>query len=355
MDKKNRRIILLILLVISFFAIYDEVNKSKVTKESIKVEEVKEDKIEEEKYSEPAEYRLTKKINYDLSKMAPKNDLCGTLEQCKELGDVYLEHLLYIADQEKMRKIEPTQEGDKISDMESRKILGLLDILENDELSEIDFDITDKQLANLKEVYETFVKMVPRKWREDVTVVEVYENNFSAAYVNAIGDKFEEQLLGINVDDVNESKFGIVSVLVHELGHIFSLNKAQYIDTDCEEEVYGNSLECFIEDSYLNQFYKAFYLDIPQDWRNNDNKSEKDFNKFYELNQENYVDTYAVNNLYEDFAESFRLFVSDYFPEDENPYDNKILFFYQYPELVLLRTELIKNIVDNDLVGKWQD
>ncbi|CAM3091979.1 hypothetical protein STFE110948_01845 [Streptobacillus felis] len=329
-NKKFRRLILLIILIMSIF-VYFEAKKEENFKEVI--------------YSKPKKFSIDK-IDVDLSLEVPKNEICENVEKCALLGDLYLDEYYFDFGEEEFEEFET--ESDKIGDMDARKVLGLVEV-KDDKLDKIDFKMKANQEKNFREIFNIFVKMTPKKWREDITLVEAYSNSFSAAYVSTTEDSLEEQMLGINVDDVNDSKDGIISVLIHELGHVFSLNKSQYKILDCEEVEFGNELECFLDDSYLNKFYKTFYLNVSRDWRENSNKSEIDFQKFYEINKDNFVSSYAVNNIYEDFSDSFMFFVLNQFPEEGKAYEEKIKFFYNYPELVLLRAQLLKNIVDNDL------
>lgn len=54
-----------------------------------------------------------------------------------------------------------------------------------------------------------------------------------------------------------------------------------------------------------------------------------------------YVSKYAMYSPEEDFSESFAHFVLTQTPKGDNVKEEKILFFYQFEELVQLRTEII--------------
>ena len=82
-------------------------------------------------------------------------------------------------------------------------------------------------------------------------------------------------------------------------------------------------------------------------FRDNSNKSDDDLAKFYELNKGNFLNSYAASNPYEDFAESFLTFVTEVAPqEQESGLEKKVMFFYQYDEMILIRKALLENLVD---------
>lgn len=299
-----------------------------------------------EKKVEPVKITFTKKITIDENIKIPKNSLCSTLNECNKLSNEYIDKisdLYYSSDVEESN----IDEGDssRMEDIENRIDLGVVNIKKDDSLSKIKFKLNKSELSNLKKAHNVFVKIVPRKWRKKVNKILVYKNNFSAAF--ASGDT-----LGVNVD-INYDSYSLISTLVHELAHFFSMDEKQRKNVKWVEETeYKDSLYEYKKDSYLNRFYETFYVDIPRVWRNNTNKSKKDFNDFYELNSDNYVSDYAVNNYDEDFAESFKDFVLNYLPDTNLGKDKKLKFFYQFPELILLRTQILKNIVDNKLFLK---
>lgn len=57
-----------------------------------------------------------------------------------------------------------------------------------------------------------------------------------------------------------------------------------------------------------------------------------------------FVSDYAATNIEEDIAESFRIFVCGEKPTTLSVADKKVLFFYDYPELVKIRNEYRNNL-----------
>jgi hypothetical protein len=60
--------------------------------------------------------------------------------------------------------------------------------------------------------------------------------------------------------------------------------------------------------------------------------------------QDQFVTDYAPTSPVEDIAESWTFFVLSPKPELNSIANEKILFFYEYPELVELRTQILKQI-----------
>jgi hypothetical protein len=67
-------------------------------------------------------------------------------------------------------------------------------------------------------------------------------------------------------------------------------------------------------------------------------------NKFYEKYQDQFVSDYAAANPGEDIAESWTYFILAPKPHGSTIAEQKILFFYEYPELVDLRQQILTNL-----------
>ncbi len=133
----------------------------------------------------------------------------------------------------------------------------------------------------------------------------------------------------------------MVFTLIHEFAHILTLNSNQ-IDEDADVtscKTYYTQEGCTNNDSYLNKFYQKF-------WKG------KGFNVQSDNPLDNYskypnafVTEYAATNPGEDIAESFASFVFKQKPKSPATIaEEKILFFYEYPELVDLRKSVRSNL-----------
>ncbi|MEZ4643120.1 MAG: hypothetical protein R3E31_10390 [Chloroflexota bacterium] len=67
---------------------------------------------------------------------------------------------------------------------------------------------------------------------------------------------------------------------------------------------------------------------------------ESDMEDFYYDHEDWFVTDYAATNPGEDIAESFTAFILQPKPTEDTLAAEKILFFYDYPELVALRKDL---------------
>ncbi|MBI3151573.1 MAG: hypothetical protein HYZ21_05540, partial [Chloroflexi bacterium] len=63
--------------------------------------------------------------------------------------------------------------------------------------------------------------------------------------------------------------------------------------------------------------------------------------------EDRFVTSYAATNPEEDIAEAFTFFVFGPTPAGDTIAEKKVLFFYQYPELIELRVNILRNLCVN--------
>jgi hypothetical protein len=102
---------------------------------------------------------------------------------------------------------------------------------------------------------------------------------------------------------------------------------------------------CSASDSYINAFYSAFWADIYDEWAETVEFSDGEVNEdevitFYDQYPDQFVTDYAPTGPEEDIAESWIYFIFSEKPAGDTIAEQKILFFYNYPELVQLRDEI---------------
>lgn len=136
-------------------------------------------------------------------------------------------------------------------------------------------------------------------------------------YMNNPDEEIGRWTLGINEENIELVSETMVTY-IHEYAHLLSLRDEQvdyYVD---EESCVGGWIDelCFYDDAYVKQFYDTFYT------------TEQP------LTFDAYVSDYAMTDASEDFAETFAHFVLTPMPDDMHIVDNKMLFFYRYPQLV---------------------
>jgi hypothetical protein len=159
---------------------------------------------------------------------------------------------------------------------------------------------------------------------------------------------------------------------IHEFGHILTTSSNQ-LEVDSEllrmlsndenkfDDIFAiKSEECFPRymsvdgcaktNSYINQFYQRFWTDIISEWDEiqyieSDDKYYEQMTLFYEVYEDRFVSEYASTNVDEDIAESWTAFVLLEKPRDTTFISNqKILFFYEYPELIEMRNHIRNNL-----------
>jgi hypothetical protein len=129
------------------------------------------------------------------------------------------------------------------------------------------------------------------------------------------------------------------ATIIHELGHIISLNTSQ-VDANTDSE---NCSTFFLDEgcskalSYVNNFKNKFWKGVSQ--------QEFDENKF--------VTEYATTNEVEDLAESFAFFVLGKKENGDNEKQEKINFYYNYPGLVAIRNSM-REALSKDIVRARQ-
>jgi hypothetical protein len=135
------------------------------------------------------------------------------------------------------------------------------------------------------------------------------------------------------------------STLIHELTHIVSLNTSQ-VNPDISEPLCSTKhirLEegCAKNNAYITDFFYNFW---------SSGVSLDDFGQM-KYDSKKFITEYATTNVVEDFAESFAFFVleKDFQNLGNLPKYEKVKFFYGFPELLSMRSEmrqvLGKNII----------
>ena len=120
-------------------------------------------------------------------------------------------------------------------------------------------------------------------------------------------------------------------VIVHELGHVVSLNQDQRTD-DESLGTYADDESPFTENAYLNRFYQEFWKGRYPGWSADGGPGQSDV--LYEQHPDDFVTDYAATDPVEDFAESFAYFVLGPKPIGAAEKADKLRFFYAFPELL---------------------
>ncbi len=139
-------------------------------------------------------------------------------------------------------------------------------------------------------------------------------------------------------------KIEMIKSIIHEYAHIESLNETQVKHGEYEAKKDELLIKEGIlkKNSYLELFTHKFWSEENIKKLTNINNNDNMPFEEYDNNPNNYVTEYAATNFVEDFAESFTEFVMNDKKTGNTIAEQKINFFYQFPELVKLR-EHIRN------------
>lgn len=211
-------------------------------------------------------------------------------------------------------------------------------------------------------VWAYFVSLIPpeqRRWIKKYTVFTDGESNKLAWVGKQDYNDNSRWELGVDVLDATDPIY-LTETLTHEVAHLITLNSDQIIQS--EDFIYTpfqNSSVCpqFIStegcstpDSYINAFYRKFWFGIYDDWLetvyNADATDEETFyqavGEFYLRHSEQFARPYAATNIKEDLAVSFEYFILHPKSTGGGISAQKMRFYYDYPELVALRQQMIQ-------------
>jgi len=246
--------------------------------------------------------------------------------------------------------------------------------VEGDEITDPVFESVPADLRDELEdsalqskAWEIFTELIPAPEREMVTQLNVFTDGYSntLAAVDQSKENASLWILEVDIADLEDSD-SLIFTMVHEYAHILTLNASQVApDLEIVNDPYNLELQkekaaacpnyfpgngCSYADSYIHVFYNRFWTDIKDEWEEVDalQYGTDDFlpyyNALYDLyltHQDQFVGDYSVTHPAEDIAESFTHFVFSPKPAGNSIKEQKISFFYEYPELVQLRQDIL--------------
>jgi predicted Zn-dependent protease with MMP-like domain len=220
-------------------------------------------------------------------------------------------------------------------------------------------------------VWNIFTDLIPEQYRSHINEFVVFtdgvEENF--AFTERDINRPSKWVIGFDIIDMFDSdtvdENEVIITTIHEFGHILTLSSSQMTiesslldqnDSKFAENYAIKADECFpryfagdgcaFENSYIDDFYKQFWSDIYYEWDDlqyieDDTEYYQKSDEFYEKYSDRFLNDYASTSLDEDIAESWTSFVLEDKPIYENTIaQEKIRFFYDYPELVELRNDI---------------
>jgi hypothetical protein len=222
--------------------------------------------------------------------------------------------------------------------------------------------------AAQQQIWNYFAAIIPsenRKFLSEYVVFTDGKENILAAVWQSDHSP-DEWVLSVDIMDASNPQ-DLTFTLVHEYGHLLTLNPAQVppsrkiFDNPDSEIIYEQEVNacsvyfpgegCPRPDSYLNQFVDRFWDGIYDEWLEIDLITDEDdyydaLDTFYKNYTDQFVSDYAPTSPAEDIAETFGFFILQPRPVGTSLADQKILFFYDFPELVQLRAQMGHRLCD---------
>jgi len=228
------------------------------------------------------------------------------------------------------------------------------------------FVAEQKDLATQAEIWKYFTRLIPHDQRALLNSYSIFTDG-KANYLASVNQSDSDPLkweLNVDIADASQ-KTSLTFTMIHEFGHLLTLNQTQmnvslpvYNHPD-DTKIYDAEVAacpryftgegCSNSDSYINIFFERFWPAIYAEWQKvdeikNDDTRQNKLDDFYKTYQDQFVTDYAPTNPAEDIAESWAFFILAPKPEGASIANKKILFFYEYPELVQLRSQILNSV-----------
>ncbi len=213
-----------------------------------------------------------------------------------------------------------------------------------------------------KMVWDYFAGIIPADRRKEVANFIISSDGKGGMLASVQQDVNDPQKWALNVDIVDAGKpRNLTFTLIHEFGHLLTLNDSQVaVDTKVlsnpqDQQIHAQAASscpqyfttngCSQPDSYINQFFNKFWPKLYPEWSKVNAKRDQNgyftlIGNFYQHHPTQFVSPYAATSPEEDIAESWAHFILTPKPADDSIAHKKVLFFYDFPELVQLRDQI---------------
>ncbi len=240
--------------------------------------------------------------------------------------------------------------------------------INNPSFESVPSDLQDEQndTATHQKLWGYFAALIPLESRKSLAEFSVMTDGRDNVLAAVAQTNDDPALWGLEVDIADSQDYYYLSyTLVHEFAHLLTLGSDQVPPSEAifydpeNNDIYLNEVSacsnffpgegCANSDSYINQYYDQFWVNIYGEWNKidleeNDDIYYEQLDKFYYKYQDQFVTDYSATHPAEDIAEAFSFFIFGEKPVGDTIAEQKILFFYNYPELVDLRTKIIGNL-----------
>jgi hypothetical protein len=242
------------------------------------------------------------------------------------------------------------------------------DEISNPVLEDVSSDLQAQQAdeATQQQVWDYYAALIPAENRNTIVEYSIFTDGVDNTLASVTQTQTDPEAWALQVDIADTSDYyNLTYTLVHEYGHLLTLGPDQVppslavFNNPEDNDIYLQELSacpdyfpgegCANPDSYINAFYNQFWADIHAEWQEINLEEDPDLlqqglDDFYVKYQDQFVTDYAATNPEEDMAESWAFFVLSEEPAGDTIAEQKTLFFYNYPELVELRSAILNNL-----------
>lgn len=222
--------------------------------------------------------------------------------------------------------------------------------------------------APAQEKIWTFItEVIPVEQRSELNHFVIFTDGVNKT-LGAVEQSVDPQhwMLEMDIEDAGNLD-DLSTTLIHEFAHLLTLNETQVqtdyavLDHPDDQAIYDQEAQvcptyfmyegCSRPDSYINAFFMHFWGDIFDEWKSihaqtDETTQEQKLDSFFQEYADRFVSDYAVYSPEEDIAESFMFFIFSPKPSPEDTAAQKILFFYDYPELAILREHILGGLCE---------
>jgi hypothetical protein len=216
-----------------------------------------------------------------------------------------------------------------------------------------------------EKIWNYFAAIIPADQRQELVAYMISTDGEGkmVASVERSSQQPRDWALNVDIADAGQPH-DLTFSLLHEFGHLLTLNDSQvtpdplFLAQPDDLLVYQKEAAncpqfftdgCSVSSSYINMFFEQFWPKIYDEWKKvNAGKDQKNYSsllaKFYANHSTQFNTPYSATSPEEDIAESWAYFVLTPKPANDSIAHRKLLFFYNFPELVDLRNQIIYGI-----------
>jgi hypothetical protein len=216
-----------------------------------------------------------------------------------------------------------------------------------------------------EKIWNFITRVIPADQRTMVTGFSLFTDGTSES-LGAVEQTDSPPYWMLEIDLIDGGNFpDLATTVIHEFAHLLTLNDSQvttdnliFVNPDNRQTYdreaatcpnYFTVEGCGKSNSYLNTFFNRFWPGIYNEWQAIDAETDQDLlnliiSHFYHKYSSQFVSEYAATSPSEDIAETFMVYIFVPKPSGTTIADQKILFFYEYPELVALREQILSNL-----------